>query len=115
MLECIKSNIMDNEEGSLTGESNAPEFDKKAYQREYMRRKREADRAESNNPEMTATDKLFEEKKPGYWIWDSVVRGKECWMCGLKFETRLELNKFCSPKCKEEWLNEASRNGRKVR
>ena len=28
-------------------------------------------------------------------------------MCGKEFKTRLELNKFCSPGCKDIWLKQA--------
>ncbi len=54
---------------------------------------------------MTKTDALFEARNPGYWIYQEEVIERDCWKCGTKFETRLEMNKFCGPKCKEEWLS----------
>ncbi len=55
---------------------------------------------------VTATDALFEEKKPGYFIFEEGEPWeRNCWTCGKKYETRLELNKFCSPKCKEGFLS----------
>jgi hypothetical protein len=62
---------------------------------------------------LTKTDRLFEKKKPGYWIYETLVE-RNCWMCGGKFETRMELNKFCSPGCKERFMDESLRASRKV-
>ncbi len=55
----------------------------------------------------TPTDKLFEDLTPGYWIYGKEVKERKCWQCGKSYETRLELNKFCGPKCKEKWLSDA--------
>ncbi len=55
----------------------------------------------------TETDKLFEIKSPGYWIYGNEVKERKCWQCGKPYGTRLELNKFCGPKCKEKWLSDA--------
>ena len=55
----------------------------------------------------TPTDAKFEAQRPGYWIYGKEVKERECWKCGDKFETRLEMNKFCSPQCKEKWLSDA--------
>ena len=63
-----------------------------------------------NVTEKTKTDRLFEESKPGYWIFeDGEPWERECWRCGDGFETRLELNRFCGPECKEKWLRESFR------
>ncbi len=61
----------------------------------------------SQEIEFTETDVKFEEKSPGYWIYGKEVKERKCWQCGKPYETRLELNKFCSPKCKEKWLSDA--------
>ncbi len=55
----------------------------------------------------TETDAKFEEVNPGYWIYGKEVKERKCWQCGKGYETRLELNKFCGPKCKEKWLSDA--------
>jgi hypothetical protein len=120
-------------------------FDKSAYQRDYMARKRaeeklkrqsEEDRVgevslasvekesvvqtdvsriemESQEEEVkrdfihTPTDAQYEALSPGYWIYGEEVKERKCWQCGKHYETRLELNKFCGPKCKEKWLSDA--------
>lgn len=56
---------------------------------------------------MTATDREFELARPGYYIFGEEVKERECWKCGIKYETRMDMNKFCGPKCKEEWLTGA--------
>jgi hypothetical protein len=106
--------------------------ERKEYRRKWMQKKREEERLEREATKihsggldasempvvevstpavvpipMTRTDAKFEEKSPGYWIYGSEVKERECWQCSEKFETRLELNKFCGPKCKEEWLSDA--------
>lgn len=63
---------------------------------------------------MTETDRKFEEKQPGYWIYEISPREKNCWMCGKKFDTRMELNRFCSPECKEKFLDESLRATKKL-
>ncbi len=125
-MEEEKSNI-----GESNAESNKP-FDKVAYQRELMRKKRAAEKARVEHREdregrvdpsgvevdvvalpepiavnLTRTDRKFENHRPGYWIYGKEVKERECWKCGDKFETRLEMNKFCGPKCKEQWLSDA--------
>ncbi len=55
----------------------------------------------------TPTDKLFEDVTPGYWIYGKEVKERKCWQCGKAYETRMALNKFCSPVCKEKWLSDA--------
>ncbi len=119
---------MANSEGSNIGQSNTDKFDKTAYQREYMRKKREVEKLKDEQREdreggvdasespveavplptvvMTRTDRKFEEQRPKYWIYGKEVIERECWKCGEGFKTRLEMNKFCGPKCKEEWLTQ---------
>lgn len=58
-------------------------------------------------PRRTATDALFEIDRPGYYIFDQDVREGRCWRCSKPFKTQMELNKFCSPKCKDGYLDEA--------
>ncbi len=55
----------------------------------------------------TRSDVKFERDRPGYYIFQKDVIERACWKCGDKFETRLEMNKFCGPKCKEGWLSDA--------
>ena len=123
------------ESDSLTGQSNVESnkgFDKVAYQRELMRKKRAAEKALRESGEvrggavdasdavvevqplpeavvanLTRTDRKFERDRPGYYIFGEEVKEKRCWRCGEEFKTRMELNKFCGPKCKDEWLEEA--------
>lgn len=56
---------------------------------------------------LTDTDQEFELTRPGYWIYGKEIKKRECWKCGEEYETRLEMNKFCNPRCKEEWLSES--------
>ncbi len=62
---------------------------------------------DKSTPPLTTTDAKFEEKSPGYWIYGNEVKERKCWQCGKHYETRLELNKFCGPECKEKWLSDA--------
>ena len=126
------SGLTGQENHSLTGESNAKGFDKVAYQRELMRKKRAAEKALRESEEarggavdasdvaldirplweavvvnLTRTDRKFENDRPGYYIFGAEVKERRCWRCGEEFKTRMELNKFCGPKCKDEWLDEA--------
>ena len=105
---------------------------RKEYMRELMRRKRAQEKiareiAEARSggldstyaevpseplPEevvvnLTRTDRKFENDRPGYYIFGVEVNERECWKCGEGFKTRMELNKFCSVKCKNEWLSDA--------
>ncbi len=104
---------------------------RKEYRREWMKKKREEEKAHKEQDEdrkggvdaseapvevviperatmrLTKTDEKFEDQRPGYWIYGIEVIKRECWKCGDKFETRLEMNKFCSPQCKEKWLSDA--------
>ncbi len=57
------------------------------------------------------TDRLFEEAKPGYYLFEwGEPWERKCWRCWAEYSTRLELNKFCSPACKEAWLKESFRH-----
>ena len=105
---------------------------RKEYMRELMRKKRAAEKAlrdsedarggaidasdatldvrpfpEAVQVTLTRTDRKFETDRPGYYIFGVEVNERECWKCGEGFKTRMELNKFCGPKCKDEWLSDA--------
>lgn len=105
---------------------------RKEYRRQWMARKRAAEKARAEHQDdregrvdasevgvdavplpgpiavnLTRTDRKFENHRPGYWIYGKEMKERECWKCGDKFQTRLEMNKFCSPKCKENWLSDA--------
>ncbi len=56
---------------------------------------------------MTRTDRAFENDRPNYYIFKQDAVERACWACGVAFKTRMELNKFCSPKCKNSWLTSA--------
>ena len=56
----------------------------------------------------TPTDALFEADQPGYYIYQTEERTGHCRQCGKHFTTRLELNRFCSPSCKREFVNSLS-------
>src|SRR5712671_6522430 len=61
---------------------------------------------------MTITDKLFDLDNPGYYIFEKKKPWwRKCWMCGKEYETRLELNKFCTPTCKDQYLASAVSEG----
>ncbi len=55
----------------------------------------------------TRTDRLFENDRPNYYIFKQDAVERACWACGGAFKTRMELNKFCGPKCKNSWLTSA--------
>ncbi len=61
---------------------------------------------------MTATDEKFEAQQPQYFIYLKDVKKRKCRKCDKGFETRLELNQFCSPKCKTEFLKQFQTFGR---
>lgn len=56
---------------------------------------------------MSKTDRLFDADRPGWYIFDGVEKERECWKCGKEYRTRLSMNKFCSPGCKNEFLDAA--------
>lgn len=63
---------------------------------------------ETKEKEMTATDKLFDQDRPEWYIFESgKMWERNCWKCGKKFTTQLEMNKFCSPQHKNDFLREA--------
>ena len=95
---------------------------RREYMREYMRRKRvnsDVNKEPVNSPNVntnvntdsdvnrTATDALFDAAKPGYYIFDAPLKDRHCWACGKPYATRLDLNKFCSPTCKRQYLAKA--------
>jgi hypothetical protein len=123
-------------------------FDKKAYQRELMRKRRaknlgavpvlaestalnapreatvsgqaresiSGDPSRRSDPKakddscggtQTSTDALFHQYKPDWYLGEKESWSRRCWRCGERYSTRLELNKFCSPDCKNEYLREA--------
>jgi len=86
----------------------------KEQMREYQRKRRMAQKVEVDAmvrdlDKLSDTDALFDADRPGWYIFDSDSKKRECWKCGAGFETRLGMNKFCSPKCKNEFLDSAGR------
>lgn len=91
-------------------------FDKKEYQKRYMKQKRlerkgltpesnsGAEKLESNAGKSN-TDEMFEAMRPGYYVFGREEREAICFTCYKKFRTRLELLKFCSPRCQKEKLS----------
>jgi protein-arginine kinase activator protein McsA len=63
--------------------------------------------------ELSVTDKLFDADRPGWYIFGAETKERGCWKCGDTYETRLEMNKFCSPACKNLYLKEAFEMGKK--
>ncbi len=63
-------------------------------------------------PPLTTTDRKFEDTNPGYFIYLKEVKKRKCRKCDKGFETRLELNQFCGPKCKTEFLKQFQTFGR---
>lgn len=45
------------------------------------------------------TDRLFEERNPGYYDFGDTDFERICTVCGRTFKTRLKLLRQCSPKC----------------
>lgn len=56
---------------------------------------------------LTRVDRLFDAYRPGWYIFGKEVRNVECWKCGKGYTTTLEMNRFCSPKCKDGFLDSA--------
>lgn len=54
---------------------------------------------------LSKSDQLKDQDRPGWYIFGDVEREKNCWKCGKKFTTRLEMGRFCSPKCRNEFLD----------
>jgi hypothetical protein len=50
------------------------------------------------------TDNLFNDYRPGYYVFAEEVRKLECHDCGKKFTTRLANLRFCSPDCQQRML-----------
>lgn len=53
---------------------------------------------------LSRTDQKFDEDRPGWYIFGKEVKDGNCWTCGKPFKTQLEMNRFCSTKCKNEYL-----------
>lgn len=68
---------------------------------------------EENPVGYTPTDMAFEKYRPGYYIFDKELYSRDCFSCGKKFETHLEMTKFCSPDCKNLLLSKFSFKGSK--
>lgn len=54
---------------------------------------------------LTRVDKLFDAYRPNWYIFGKEVRKVECWECKKSYTTTLEMNRFCSPKCKNTFLD----------
>jgi protein-arginine kinase activator protein McsA len=81
-----------------------------------MRKRRERQKVEGDQKarvDLSVTDQAFDAAKPGYFIFREKSEERKCWNCSDTFETKLELNKFCSPKCKEEFLRDSLNANRK--
>lgn len=59
---------------------------------------------------ITKTDQLFVDdvvERNGYKNWykfDKEPHKEDCWQCKKRFETRLKLNRYCSPACRDKAL-----------
>src|SRR5665213_7889 len=56
---------------------------------------------------ITKTDQLFVEDAASrglvdWYKFDEEVFGRDCWQCKSDFRTRLKMNRYCSPKCRNE-------------
>jgi endogenous inhibitor of DNA gyrase (YacG/DUF329 family) len=58
----------------------------------------------ASDRKLTSTDQKFDEDRPGWYIFGEEIKEGKCWTCGKPFKTQLEMNRFCSPKCKNEYL-----------
>jgi len=56
---------------------------------------------------ITPTDQMFEADRPGYYIFEKTVFEKQCWECSKAFSTTMLLNRFCSPHCKQLFLDKS--------
>lgn len=54
---------------------------------------------------MTKTDRLFWDSKPGYFKFSDEIHNRVCIMCGAKFKTKLQLLNFCSPEDQTMFLD----------
>lgn len=50
----------------------------------------------------TPTDRLFEEKKDNYFIYEDKSFDRKCAICKKDFQTRAKFRKFCSPNCEDQ-------------
>ncbi len=55
--------------------------------------------------ELTGTDLKFENERPSYYVYERTISVRNCLECGKKFDTRMELNRFCTPVCKKKFLD----------
>lgn len=86
----------------------------------YTRRLKKGEQPEQKEPEQptrtfnfkpTRTDREFEKETPGFYNFHETEYDKDCFVCGEKFKTHLQLLKFCSLKCKKEfYFNIDTRN-----
>jgi hypothetical protein len=101
------------EESNIGGDQGTQSntFDRSEYQKDYMRRKREREKVLADRVARLAglseTDRAFDKAKPDYFLFREKSEERKCWNCSDTFETQLELNKFCSPQCKEEFLHDS--------
>lgn len=63
-----------------------------------------------HNTDVTITDKLFiddaaERGLVDWYTFNKEVQDRECGWCGKVFHTRLALNLYCSPQCRDNNLN----------
>lgn len=58
---------------------------------------------------LTRTDQMFEDLKPGYYVFGNDVLEKECSNCGKSFETKLRFLRFDSPECQDKALVEINK------
>lgn len=54
--------------------------------------------------ELSKTDQLFENTKPGYYKYAGVLESRDCFNCNKRFSTRMTLLKCCSPSCQQSLL-----------
>lgn len=52
--------------------------------------------------ELTDSDKLFNDRYPGFYSFDKDSYERGCALCGEEFTTRLSLLRFCSPECQSQ-------------
>lgn len=98
-----------------------------AHRKAYTRRTKVGHQPGQNDPDITTrtldfkltrTDSKFEDYKSNYYKFGEIENKRKCQNCNADFKTRLELLKYCSPKCMKlavqskappssEWLDSA--------
>lgn len=63
------------------------------------------DKPKMSDLKLTRTDTLFEQKRPGYYIFGDKLNTRKCLECGKEFKTSLSMLKECSPDCMVKVLN----------